>query len=107
MIGNQNGYPVGLPPSPGRCGRIAKYRSSMQKIGAISLGDNAAFEFLGDFIANPKLKVDMTVISTYREYVTLNVIADSVHGNADNVVLFGSHLDSVNAGPGGMYLIRF
>jgi hypothetical protein len=31
---------------------------------------------------------------------TYNVLAESVDGNPDNVIMAGAHLDSVNAGPG-------
>lgn len=88
------GYPQGLPPSPGRCGRISKYQESMKKVGVVTLGDDAAFEFLTLFAASPKSsKIDLEVVSAFREYITLNVLADSVLGDKDQVALFGSHLD--------------
>ncbi|NHA67609.1 M28 family metallopeptidase [Phycicoccus flavus] len=38
---------------------------------------------------------------TFRgEATTYNVLAETAGGNADNVVMAGAHLDSVNAGPG-------
>ncbi len=43
-----------------------------------------------------RLKTD-----TFRGIATTsNVIAETIYGNPDNVVMVGAHLDSVNAGPG-------
>ena len=98
--GNQEGYPHPLPPRPGRCGRYAKYREEMKKIGIVSLSDDAAFDFLTRFAANPKMKVSLKINSAYRDYPTKNIIATSIAGNPKDIVMFGSHLDSVPAGPG-------
>ena len=41
------------------------------------------------------------IVDVLREVVnTFNVIAESKHGNPDNVVMVGAHLDSVSEGPG-------
>ena len=98
--GNQEGYPHPLPPRPGRCGRYSKYRYEMKKIGIVSLSDDAAFDFLTKFAIEPKMKASVKVISAYRDFTTKNIIATSVAGNPNDIVLFGSHLDSVPAGPG-------
>ncbi len=42
--------------------------------------------------------IDATTVSEVR--TTVNVIAESTHGNPDNVVMAGGHLDSVPEGPG-------
>ncbi|KAJ3301927.1 hypothetical protein HDV03_005548 [Kappamyces sp. JEL0829] len=99
--GNQAGYPQALPPSPGRCGRNPVYVDAMKGIGAVSLGDAAAFDFLSTLAAHPrKATVDLEVVSTFREYISKNVLADTIEGDDDSVILFGSHLDGVPAGPG-------
>jgi aminopeptidase Y len=98
--GNQEGYPHPLPPSPGRCGRNPKYVEKMKSIGVVSVSDSAAFDFLTTFIADAESKVHLKVVSTFREYHSKNVIATSKAGDPSKIVLFGSHLDSVPAGPG-------
>ncbi|WP_253905927.1 M28 family peptidase [Arthrobacter sp. H5] len=40
----------------------------------------------------------MDTVSENRE--TYNVLAETASGSADNVVMVGAHLDSVQAGPG-------
>jgi Peptidase family M28 len=98
--GNSEGYPHPLPPSPGRCGRTSKYRDYMKKIGIVSLSDDAAFSILNDIAGVKHLRVDLEVISTFRDFESFNIIATSKAGNSSSIVLFGSHLDSVPAGPG-------
>ena len=98
--GTLEGYPHGLPPGRGPCGRIPRYQLYMKTIGALTLGDHAAFEFLSMMASRPKSLIDLKVVSAFREFQTLNVLADSVEGDAENVVLFGSHLDGVPQGPG-------
>ncbi|KAJ3268947.1 hypothetical protein HDV01_002086 [Terramyces sp. JEL0728] len=98
--GNTKGYPHALPPQPGRCGRDPENHAKIQKIGAVQLSDYAAFQFLSQYASYPDTKASLTVQSVYREFISKNVIADSIQGNPDSVVVFGSHLDSVPAGPG-------
>ena len=98
--GNAEGYPHPLPPSPGRCGRNAKYRKHMEKIGIIALSDDAAFTLLNDIAGRKHLIVNLEVVSAFRDYESHNIIATSKAGNSSKIVLFGSHLDSVPAGPG-------
>jgi Zn-dependent M28 family amino/carboxypeptidase len=46
----------------------------------------------------PTLRVEAT--TTIQNKVSYNVIAETKTGNADNIVFLGSHLDSVDEGPG-------
>ena len=98
--GNQQGYPHPLPPRHGVCGRYPKYVEVMNNVGIVGLSDDAAWDFLSKFAGNPKLKATLKVMSAYRDYPTRNIIATSVAGNASDIVMFGSHLDGVPAGPG-------
>lgn len=98
--GNQEGYPHPLPPRPGRCHRNEKYVNDMRKIGIVALSDDAAFDFLTKFAADPKLRVDLRVVSAFRDYPTRNIIATTKAGDPNDIVMFGSHLDGVPAGPG-------
>ena len=57
--------------------------------------------FLGvEFINTAGLSVRITADAISEIRTTENVIAESRHGNADNVVMLGAHLDSVPEGPG-------
>lgn len=49
-------------------------------------------------VPDSPVRVVTDVVSDYRE--TVNVIADSVRGRSDRVVMVGAHLDSVPEGPG-------
>jgi len=56
---------------------------------------------LGEQFANTAgLTVHLAADTISEERTTQNVIAETRTGNADNVVMLGSHLDSVPAGPG-------
>ncbi|KAJ3307734.1 hypothetical protein HDV04_002674, partial [Boothiomyces sp. JEL0838] len=98
--GNTKGYPHALPPQPGRCGRDPENHKKIRTIGAVQLSDYAAFQFLSQYASYPDTKASLVVASVYREYISKNVIADSIQGDSDSIVVFGSHLDSVPAGPG-------
>jgi len=68
---------------------------------ALNIGVTSVTQAVGDQLAATaglrlRLKTD-----TFRgEATTSNVIAESPAGDANNVVMVGAHLDSVNAGPG-------
>ncbi len=49
---------------------------------------------------NPKLEITLYVDLFVKNITTLNVIAETTHGDHDNVVSLGAHSDSVAAGPG-------
>lgn len=47
-----------------------------------------------------ELEVNLTVDAIFEDRETWNVFAETREGDADNVVVLGAHLDSVQAGPG-------
>jgi hypothetical protein len=98
--GNQAGYPHSMPPNPGRCGRNPEIAAIFGKVAVVSLGDAAAFEFLSFFGSHPDMELEFDVKSSLTTFTSKNVLADTRAGNPDQVVLFGSHLDGVPAGPG-------
>lgn len=51
-------------------------------------------------VANAGQEVNLELRALMEERTTFNVIAETVTGAKDNVVMAGSHLDSVAAGPG-------
>ena len=60
----------------------------------------ATYELGEEWAATSDLEMTM-VVDVFRGLATsFNVIAESKHGNPDNVVMVGAHLDSVNEGPG-------
>ena len=67
------------------------------------MSEAAGSEVAGLFVdeANPPT-VTMSIVSpiTYYEVTTLNLIVDTFAGDGDNVIVVGSHADSVPAGPG-------
>jgi hypothetical protein len=99
--GNQRGYPHSLPPSPGYCARKMKYKEAMSKIGSfritrgiVSLSDSATYLLLQQMSEEAHLKVDLTVESKFELVMSRNVVAESVNGANDSIVMFGCHLDS-------------
>jgi len=51
-------------------------------------------------IYTPNGRVNLNISTLASEIVTWNVIADSKFGDANSIIVSGSHLDSVPAGPG-------
>ena len=51
-------------------------------------------------LLNQAAVLDLNVVSKVEKKVSFNVVAETKTGNADNVVMIGAHLDSVEAGPG-------
>ncbi|KAL2919209.1 hypothetical protein HK105_200852 [Polyrhizophydium stewartii] len=49
---------------------------------------------------NVEARIDLDVRSSFETIVSRNVLAESIAGREDSIVIFGSHLDSVPAGPG-------
>ena len=98
--GNQDGYPHSMPPSPGRCGRWPIATEPMSRVAVLSLGDAAGFKLLSIMASNSKVMADFDVESAFENFTSKNVLAETIKGDANNVVLFGSHLDGVPAGPG-------
>jgi Zn-dependent M28 family amino/carboxypeptidase len=52
------------------------------------------------FVTNPGATVDLAAFGRTETLPTRNVIAESIGGRSDRVVLSGAHLDSVPEGPG-------
>ena len=98
--GNQDGYPHSMPPAPGRCGRMPLYQEAMSKIAAVSLGDEAAFKLLSVMGSHTNVSINIDVETKFEQFVSKNVLADTISGDKNQVVIFGSHLDGVTAGPG-------
>ncbi|KAI8901161.1 hypothetical protein BC833DRAFT_578679 [Globomyces pollinis-pini] len=98
--GQFEGYPHPLAPQPGRCGRNPKYLDRMKQIGVVSLSDEHALNLLKLMVVNHKIKVNLKVVSVYREFISHNVLAETINGDENKIAFFGCHLDSVPAGPG-------
>ncbi|KAJ8329602.1 hypothetical protein O5D80_002171 [Batrachochytrium dendrobatidis] len=118
--GGQKGYARSLAPTPLSCVRYGIAEELLSKIAIVSLSDSAAFTLLermsafasSTFVFGGKhdlskkrkvvtdLRVDIDVQSSYTEIVSKNVLAETHAGNDERIVIFGSHLDSVPAGPG-------
>lgn len=67
----------------------------------LNIGVASVTQAVGDQLAaTPGLTMRLKTDTFRGEATTSNVIAESVSGDANNVVMVGAHLDSVNAGPG-------
>jgi Zn-dependent M28 family amino/carboxypeptidase len=53
-----------------------------------------------EWAGTPGLEMHMVANTLRQEVATSNVLAETPGGRADNVVMVGAHLDSVDAGPG-------
>ncbi|KAJ3122254.1 hypothetical protein HK100_012069 [Physocladia obscura] len=96
-----SGYPRPLAPS-GRFSCPPPYNASLfASLPILSLGQEASWDIVARALDTPSKPT--VSISTNTEYKTLgvvNVLAESRTGSDDSVIIFGSHLDSVRAGPG-------
>jgi Zn-dependent M28 family amino/carboxypeptidase len=67
----------------------------------LNIGATGITQALGQQLAATPGLVLRLKTDTFRGFATTyNVLAESVGGNPNNVVMVGAHLDSVNAGPG-------
>ncbi len=67
----------------------------------LNIGVTAVTQAVGQQLASTSGLVMRLKTDTFRgQATTSNVIAETKHGNKNNVVMVGAHLDSVNAGPG-------
>ena len=59
-------------------------------------------QLVGRFVADPQAQVTVSVVAnvSYYDVVTRNLVVDTDVGDPDSVVVVGSHIDSVSAGPG-------
>ncbi|RCK67076.1 Aminopeptidase Y [Candida viswanathii] len=72
------------------------------EVATVSVATKDVKEYIDKLTADPKQKFETTLyVDSYVKYVkTLNVIADTVFGDHDNIVSLGAHSDSVAEGPG-------
>ncbi|KAJ3281641.1 hypothetical protein HDU79_010593 [Rhizoclosmatium sp. JEL0117] len=66
----------------------------------LGLSHAVALHVLQRLAVDHSLTVSLTSAVRFVDFKTVNVIADTKGGDANNVVVAGSHLDSVPAGPG-------
>ncbi|KAJ3414383.1 hypothetical protein HDV05_006657 [Chytridiales sp. JEL 0842] len=89
-------YTILPAPGPvlGRCG------PDCVNTPVLGIAPNVALELLQLLVSKDKVTVSLKTSVRFRSITTLNVIADTPAGDANNVIVAGSHLDSVPAGPG-------
>ncbi|TPX64033.1 hypothetical protein CcCBS67573_g08521 [Chytriomyces confervae] len=95
------GYPQPLAPS----GRLPKCNPDQASIVAsvpvFMLSQAASWEFVVRAIdKNVVHKVSLSAHTRYESIVVKNLLAETKAGDASKIVIYGSHLDSVRAGPG-------
>ena len=73
-----------------------------QEVATVSITEKEAQPYLDKLEADPEAEIEVTLyVDAKVETVhTLNVVAETVDGDHDNVVALGAHSDSVGAGPG-------
>ncbi|KAI8842462.1 hypothetical protein BJ741DRAFT_593229 [Chytriomyces cf. hyalinus JEL632] len=95
------GYPQPLAPS----GRLPKCNPDQASIVAsvpvFMLSQAASWEFMVRAIDNNVVhKVSLSAHTRYESIVVKNLLAETKAGDSSKIVIYGSHLDSVRAGPG-------
>ncbi len=86
----QGDMPVYGRPRPGRSIPILVVSEAVGTKLAALVTDNAP--------ASAAVTVALSVVAVYSDVITRNLIVDTFAGDADNVVVVGSHSDSVPAG---------
>lgn len=73
-----------------------------KEVATVSVATKDVKEYIEKLTADPKHKFETTLyVDSYVRYIkTLNVIAETVFGDHDNIVSLGAHSDSVAEGPG-------
>jgi aminopeptidase Y len=67
----------------------------------LDIGATSVTQAVGEQLAiTPDLVLRLKTDTFRGTATTSNILAESKHGDPDNVVMVGAHLDSVNAGPG-------
>ncbi|KAI9352245.1 hypothetical protein DFJ73DRAFT_959435 [Zopfochytrium polystomum] len=94
------GYPHALPPFPYLFCASDLDAATLQTVPVVALSQEAGYDLLLRAVAPEGLRVDLAVNTTYGPVETCNVLAETKTGDPDRVLLMGSHLDSVEAGPG-------
>ncbi|KAJ3115359.1 hypothetical protein HK100_001367 [Physocladia obscura] len=90
------GYPNPEAPS----GRIRCPSPLTITVPVLSLGQEPSWLLLSAALANPSLTVSLSAKTALEQITVYNILAESSSGSSDSVVVFGSHLDCVRAGPG-------
>ncbi|KJZ73912.1 hypothetical protein HIM_06805 [Hirsutella minnesotensis 3608] len=90
--------------SPGQAGAIAGEgdigKHFPAGIFALSIGLEVGQEWAKRLKAGQQFPVSIVIKQRDEDRVSWNIIAESKTGDANNVVMLGAHLDSVQAGPG-------
>ncbi|CAI5758059.1 unnamed protein product [Candida verbasci] len=73
-----------------------------KEVATVSVAEKDVKEYIEKLTKDPKTQIETTLyVDAYIKRIkTLNVVADTVYGDHDNVIALGAHSDSVNAGPG-------
>lgn len=73
-----------------------------EEVATVAVDEKDVDEYIKKLKVNPNHKFETTlyVDSYVKNISTINVVADSVFGDHDNIVSLGAHSDSVGAGPG-------
>lgn len=73
-----------------------------KEVATVSVATKDVQEYIDKLTSDPTYKFETTLyVDSYVKYIkTLNVIAETVFGDHDNVVSLGAHSDSVAEGPG-------
>ena len=96
VIFNQGNSESRKEPFNGSLGSAKTVEEQTLKIPVFS----ASYDKGVMFSENPNLELTLNNNAENKTVTTYNVIAETPGGRADNVVMMGSHLDSVDAGPG-------
>lgn len=97
--GNTEGYPFGRYPRQKACNPY-QYANNTKNIALLSLSDNATTILLKKMASSQEITISMEIVTAFREYLSHNLIAETISGDPNSIVIFGSHLDSVRSGPG-------
>ncbi|CCG25741.1 Ape3 vacuolar aminopeptidase Y [Candida orthopsilosis Co 90-125] len=75
---------------------------SGEEVATVAVDEKDVDEYIKKLKTNPNHKFETTLyVDAYVKNIsTINVVADTVFGDHDNIVSLGAHSDSVGAGPG-------
>ncbi|KAI8609819.1 hypothetical protein BC830DRAFT_1043154, partial [Chytriomyces sp. MP71] len=85
---------------PGDLPFVGGTNADNKQFGTVGITHAVALYLLQRLAAGDQFHVDMKVSVKYVDFETFNVLAETKAGSSDNVIVAGSHLDSVPAGPG-------
>lgn len=69
-------------------------------VGTLGIPASVAKSLIAQKAAGAPLKINMFIAAYVGMIKTKNIIAETIHGDHENVVALGAHSDSVEAGPG-------